>query len=180
MKKTKKAFYVYKLLNTDKEIIYIGKTHDLKMRLKKYKQEKYSAVPPNEIDKIEYVVLDNECDHNLLEAYLIDYYKPKYNTDMKNNTTSNVRFEIPNNWIEYNYGGEIVTVANCKLEQLKDMEKFLNVADVMDILKFSKTKTYSLIHLKDFPKITIGRNILIPETEFYNYLNRHLYKTIDI
>ncbi len=60
------------------------------------------------------------------------------------------------------------------------MEKYLTVEDLQKILGFGKNKTYDLVNRADFPKIKIGRRILIPESEFELYMKRKLYKRIDI
>ena len=60
------------------------------------------------------------------------------------------------------------------------MDKYLSVKDVQEILQIGRNKAYNLIQQNDFPKIQIGRNYLIPETEFEKYLHRKLYKMIEV
>lgn len=183
------SFFVYKLSNKLNEIVYIGKTHDLPMRMKKYRQPKYSVVPVDEITKTEYIVLSNECDCNILESYLIDYYKPKYNTDMKfDNMNSILNIKIPTQWREYTIGCKIDTSVNYEIEIIQNnediamelKEEYLRVDDIAKILGFGKTKTYSLINLKEFPKIKIGNALIIPKSKFEEFMEKSLYKTIDM
>lgn len=50
----------------------------------------------------------------------------------------------------------------------------LTVKDVQDKLKLGKNNTYKLVSQKGFPKITIGKKILIPEEQFEKYIMSHL------
>lgn len=54
--------------------------------------------------------------------------------------------------------------------------KFLTVKEVMGILRIGRTMTYELVNQPDFPKLRIGRKILIPEKEFQDFLKRYMYK----
>ncbi len=54
--------------------------------------------------------------------------------------------------------------------------KFLTVKEVSEILRIGKTMTYELVNQPDFPKLRIGKKILIPEKEFQDFLKRYLYK----
>lgn len=45
------------------------------------------------------------------------------------------------------------------------MEKFLTVKEVSDVLRLGKTNTYKLFQRKDFPKVTIGKKLLVKESE---------------
>lgn len=57
---------------------------------------------------------------------------------------------------------------------------FITTKDVKERLGIGINQTRALIKRKDFPKIMIGRKILIPEEEFEMWLRRNLYKKIDI
>ena len=50
------------------------------------------------------------------------------------------------------------------------------VKEVSEILRIGKTMTYELVNQPDFPKLRIGKKILIPEKEFQDFLKRYLYK----
>ena len=54
--------------------------------------------------------------------------------------------------------------------------KYLTVKEVSEILRIGKTMTYELVNQPDFPKLRIGKKILIPEKEFQDFLKRYLYK----
>ena len=60
------------------------------------------------------------------------------------------------------------------------MDNLLTVKDVQERLKLGKNNTYKLISQKGFPKITIGRKILIPEQEFEKYIMNHVRSKIEL
>lgn len=77
-----KGFYAYKFLNKYNEILYIGKTIDIKDRMYTHfgsnghlGKDKYSQVY-----KIEYIECDNNADMSVKEIYFINKYKPPFNT----------------------------------------------------------------------------------------------------
>ena len=79
---------IYKFLNTNNEIIYIGKAKDLRKRVSSYftktqleNRKTYRLV--SEISKIEFVIVFSEFDALLLENNLIKEFQPKYNILLK-------------------------------------------------------------------------------------------------
>lgn len=58
------------------------------------------------------------------------------------------------------------------------MDKLLSVADVQEYLHLGRTTTYKLVSQTGFPKIVIGKKILIPEQEFERYIKDHMYSKI--
>lgn len=59
-------------------------------------------------------------------------------------------------------------------------DRMLTVKEVQDRLKLGKNNTYKLVNKKGFPKIIIGKKILVPETEFNQYIKTYLRKTIEL
>lgn len=57
------------------------------------------------------------------------------------------------------------------------MEKYLTVQEIQEVLNLGRTKIYELVNQPDFPKVKMGRKILIPESEFNSFMKRYLYKT---
>ena len=55
------------------------------------------------------------------------------------------------------------------------MEKLLTVKDIQEKLHMGRNNTYKLINQKGFPKIVIGKKILIPEEEFEKYIKLRLF-----
>lgn len=60
------------------------------------------------------------------------------------------------------------------------MERFLTVKEVSEALRLGKTNTYKLFQRKDFPKITIGKKLLVKESELDGYLEKYGGAIIDI
>lgn len=81
---------IYKMMDSQKKIIYIGKAKNLKNRLSSYSN--LSLMPRTEfmvsqINHIEWVITKDEQDALLLEADLIKHFKPKYNILLKDDKT---------------------------------------------------------------------------------------------
>jgi len=101
-------YTVYKHLNNEEEIIYIGKSKSL---LHRQRQHSKNAEWFDEIDSIEYCVLDSKIEMDIVELYLINTLNPKYNkkdnrSDRVDNITIN-DFE----WLEFNMN-ELHTIEN--------------------------------------------------------------------
>lgn len=75
------------------------------------------------------------------------------------------------------YISEINQVDSKKVSELPFS---LNADDVALLLGIGKNKAYNLLHIKDFPKIQIGRKIVIPRDAFLSWLNAHTGGVIPI
>jgi excinuclease ABC subunit C len=78
--------YIYK--DSNNKIIYIGKAINLKKRVTQYFQRDDALGPKtlrlvSSIDKINYHVVDSEIEALILESSLIKQYRPKYNSQLK-------------------------------------------------------------------------------------------------
>mgnify|MGYP003551859237 CR=1 FL=1 len=73
----------YQYLNTNGQVIYVGKAKNLKRRVSSYfikEQQTYKTkLLVKQIADIKYIVVNSEWDALLLENNLIKKYKPKYN-----------------------------------------------------------------------------------------------------
>ncbi len=83
---------VYRFLNSDGEIIYIGKAKDLKNRVSQYFHSSESLnrktiLMVSKIADLQHTVVSTEEDAFLLENNLIKQYKPKYNILLKDDKT---------------------------------------------------------------------------------------------
>lgn len=54
------------------------------------------------------------------------------------------------------------------------IEKIMSVKDVQTELGLSKNSTYKLVNLTGFPKVKIGKKILIPRDEFEKFIKQHI------
>ncbi len=79
---------VYKFINSDNEVIYVGKAVRLKSRVSSYFSQKHQDRPRielmiPEISKIDVIETENELEALVLESALIKQFKPHFNTDLK-------------------------------------------------------------------------------------------------
>ncbi len=78
---------VYRMLNSDNEILYVGKAKNLPNRLKSYVSEKNHIIRTermlSQTKKLEITTTTNESEALLLEANLIKRHKPKFNILLK-------------------------------------------------------------------------------------------------
>ena len=81
---------VYKFINKESNIIYVGKSKRLNKRVKSYFQKQHNnkiLKMIKEITKIDIVISESEHDALLLENNLIKEYKPKYNILLRDDKT---------------------------------------------------------------------------------------------
>jgi excinuclease ABC subunit C len=79
---------VYLMHDVNDEVIYIGKTIDLRNRVRSYFNASAQEHPKTralvgEIDDLEFIVTDSELEALILEANLIKKYRPRYNVRFK-------------------------------------------------------------------------------------------------
>jgi excinuclease ABC subunit C len=79
---------VYLMHDVNEEIIYIGKTVDLRNRVRSYFNASAQEHPKTralvgEIDDLEFIVTDSELEALILEANLIKKHRPRYNVRFK-------------------------------------------------------------------------------------------------
>ncbi|MBI9054727.1 MAG: excinuclease ABC subunit C [Bacteroidales bacterium] len=83
---------VYQFFNSQNEIIYVGKAKNLKKRVSSYFNKDFYEnrklkILVNNIDHLEYIVVQSESDALLLENNLIKKYTPRYNVLLKDDKT---------------------------------------------------------------------------------------------
>ena len=152
-------YCVYRLLDKDKNILYIGKSKQLKTRIANHLREK-SNLPKQCVNKIcfvEYLEFENECDMDLFEIYAISYYNPPYNKEYISNTGI-IKIKIPNIWNELD------------INTLERIEK-------IDIIKTNvNTMTEDILFNKD-AFLNEELSIFL-EKHYNNYLTNSEYKEL--
>jgi len=92
-------YYVYKFLDKQSNIIYIGKAKTLSSRINNHNhlpQECYDS-----IHKVQYIELNNHSEGSIYEIYYINKYSPKYN--IIDNRKDCISFELPKKeWKSFN------------------------------------------------------------------------------
>ena len=91
---------IYRLYKND-EIVYIGKSVDIKVRMITHRKEK-------DVDYFDFTILNNESDKNIYELYYIDKYKPLYNKDCMENDTSTIELK------DLTFSNKISLTKQCK------------------------------------------------------------------
>lgn len=178
---------VYRFLDEDENIIYIGKAKNLKKRLDGHNHlpnECYS-----ERAYIDYACFENEYEMDFAERYYIQKCNPKYNSKLADKPISftsteldNVKFEI------YEINPIVVEKSKYQLEQLKinelstDNKIYIDVnIDLFDFMALSQ-----LIYSDSFQKIIDNnknnkdfsiKNV-IKNYDRYKYLKDNVYKVI--
>ena len=79
---------IYKMIDKDGKIIYIGKAKDLKKRIRQYFQKNYEHSTRTKkllenVEDIKIIAVDSDLEAIILEHNLIKEFKPKYNVIMK-------------------------------------------------------------------------------------------------
>mgnify|MGYP006138421643 CR=1 FL=1 len=83
---------VYKFVDPNEKILYVGKAKNLKARLSSYFGERRDRLAKTKVlvkkaDHIEYIIVETEHDALLLESTLIKKYQPRYNVMLKDGKT---------------------------------------------------------------------------------------------
>lgn len=96
----KKEYCVYRYTTYDNEVVYIGKTDSsLKQRIEAHtKEDKF--FPYLDYCKIDYIELANRVETDVVERFLINYYKPVLNDKDKEAGLKLISIDIPD-WIPY-------------------------------------------------------------------------------
>lgn len=116
-------YYLYRFINFDGEIIYIGKTKNLKTRAEQhFPSRSIKQINYDEVCKVEYAEVKTKADQHILEIYYINKTKPKYN--ISNKEKADITFSINYNleWKEYDefkIDKEVNLMQNDKINELE-------------------------------------------------------------
>lgn len=70
-----------------------------------------------------------------------------------------------------------------ELDQLDDSDiniKLYTITDIQRIFHIGKNKAYKLIQLRGFPTMQIGKTILVPHDQLYQWINNNVFNKIDV
>ena len=94
--------YVYRFLNSEGKIIYIGKTINIKNRMQQHFNKGHlPAECYRNIARIEYKKYKTEADALIMETYYITKYTPKYNKLQQSRDFPTVEFNESDKWRIY-------------------------------------------------------------------------------
>lgn len=165
-------YYVYRFLDSENNILYIGKTADLRERMYQH-FGKFSHLPREcyeKVFKIEYLEVNDNVDGTIIEKYLIEKSHPVFNSDY---TDSDIIFSLNNEnfvWETYNRDScsvhKYTTYNSSKLLIVKKrLENGWTQQDVADMIGTTKSH-YS----------NIERGIRLPSYDYIVKL-QHLFNT---
>ncbi len=152
-------FYVYRFLDVENQIIYVGKTNNIKNRMRQHfgKNGHLSEECYEQVSLVECIELDSESDMSVLELYFINKWKPVYNSSNKYSSTMSIEIDESNfcweslEQMEYNPKGEIDAlkqVTDKYKNQLKEKDE--EIAKLNQSLLSTKSQCDSLkIDLKN-------------------------------
>ena len=126
---------VYKFLNSDNKILYVGKSKNLKKRVKSYFQKEQNKKISNlvkETTKIDFIISESEHDALLLENNLIKENKPKYNILLRDDKT------FPYIAISKDRFPKIYTTRKINHQKEEVFGPYTNVKSMRSILKLIK------------------------------------------
>lgn len=99
----KAAHVVYRFINEDDEVVYIGKSSKgIDVRLSGHlNNNTHQIYKYLDVEKIEFIELDSSVDASIVELYLINKYNPKYNVIGTFSSKSSLDIDYPNGWKVY-------------------------------------------------------------------------------
>ena len=96
-------YYIYRFLDADNNIIYIGKTNNIKRRIEGQHFSHRSHLPEQcyaETRKIEYSQFKSSTMMSMYEIFLINKHSPAHNKEF--NHRESMGIELPElSWVEY-------------------------------------------------------------------------------
>lgn len=136
---------VYKFINKDREVIYIGKAKNIINRL-----STHNHLPEECYDEIAYVMytsFDTEYEMDFAERYYIQKLNPKYNTKLSNKPISFDCDDLDNKEFKIHEVNEhLVEHTLEQIQQLKNehlyVEVTLSMLEVVGMLTITKCKSY--------------------------------------
>lgn len=159
--------YIYRLLDKGKNILYIGQTNDLKIRMNQHSTDKDWF---KDVHKFEYAVCKDKFEVDTYEKYYIAIYKPRYNKEYMKYLAP--RFKLPS--IRFNLYNIVI--------DKKKKEKNKNFISV----SFYFGKKLKQIRFKNNLKERIDKRIkilkidnLIPNIRYFEYLKHLIEKDLN-
>ena len=82
---------VYRFVDASDDVIYVGKTKDLQLRLNQHRNEPHlDKKVYSEIRRIDYISFPSYMDVGIMERAFIAWFKPRYNTQYTSEGTVSV------------------------------------------------------------------------------------------
>jgi len=158
--KEKGIRFVYRLIDENNEIVYVGKTESLPTRTNQHFSKNSHLYPKVKGSKLrlQYIAMASTSLMQIREIYYINLYKPKYNTVFMNDEPSIFISDFVNDvWLDYTPSEELV-IQN-KLGYFNEFTK------IKTIFKRKRNNKYYVYIEIETSK---GKNKQISKGSFYN------------
>lgn len=140
-------YYIYKLLGRNREVLYVGKTNNLKRRIKEhYKKQPWIK----EVETVEYAVCEDQFSQDFYEKKYIKQFFPKYNKQ-ENFSYSNIKVQD----LEFKKYDTEDELTHDKVLQERFMFLFNNWNLVKDIFDILKEKFLNISEVNDIEDIDL-------------------------
>jgi excinuclease UvrABC nuclease subunit len=160
-----KKYYVYRFLNRNRNIIYIGRTKDIDKRIKTHFSNGH--LPNKCYEETEFIEISEfscKADTYIYEVYLISKYKPKYNTEFKD-----IKCSIQLSDIEFKPYPRLIKVIRSIDKSVLLTNKDINLYNELGEIQTGKLEGKSIksLNTKDRVRIT-KRDVNIIEYIYKN------------
>lgn len=150
-------YYVYKFLDKNNNIIYIGKTQNLTRRIREHLNGNGHLDKDcyDEVVNIYYIEFKNINDMNLFEIYCISKYNPKYNTVYLTELT--LKFELLEpEWVMYDTDKlnryKLTPKGQCVVFGIRDENTIKQILEYLE----NKEYRYSYLKARNYCLFTLG------------------------
>lgn len=126
-----KTNYIYRFINKNGEVIYIGKTNNISARIHNHLSDSGHLTKEcyEQIDKIQFMITGSHILTDIKELYYINLYKPQFNYIHNHNSPAFIISDfVKDEWVDYN----------------KDQVKKINYSDLNITLEDNIMKIKSL------------------------------------
>lgn len=136
-------YYLYRFLNKNKEVIYIGRTNSIERRIFKEHFTDKTHLPEEcykELDTIEYAEIEDKAQEVAFEIALIQKVQPKYNKEFKYDKLVHIEQEQLE-WREFRIDSVYLEFLKNRKDKVQSIKDYLavNISRAVDdnIVKFN-------------------------------------------
>lgn len=144
-----KIYYIYKFLDENNEIIYVGKTRDINSRMSTHfgSNGHLTAECYNNVKKIMYFTCNSGADMDILERYYINKIKPKYNT-VDTNLNLSFDFNLDHNpkWVEYDLNIKYNIDKKETNHKVQEIYRYVSIKELSDEIGITVQAIYKRLN----------------------------------
>lgn len=181
--KGKRIYFVYRFLDSDNNVLYVGKTETLNYRIRTHFTKGHLPKECyNSVAKIEYLTMKSIIMMDIREIYYINLYKPEYNSNhIVNEPAITIKDFATDKWEEYNK--EHIN----ELERKDITDKFTTCSEGISSIFYRKRNNRYLVYMEyklskninknKYNKKQVLKGSFDKEVDAINYLEKlkHIY-----